>query len=302
MADHAPSWEEVIARYGLQLRARSGQLRGRCPIHGGTNPTSLVITPGRGFYCHACGAGGGIATFIELMDSPDRARDVARPWEVPQGRAVVPLDLDRFAEGRYRALADLPTATPLSPLDAAHPYLRKRGVTLETAHWFGCGYLGGDGSLAGRIVFPVSTPDGRVVGHVGRSIGNRLWPRYRFSTGLRKGLLLLHEEAVTIMEPVIVVEGPFDAMAVDQAGFRNVVALLGCRATGHQLAPLAWYPRVIVLLDDDDAGRAGAIWIAAQLGRRAVVVHLPGDPAGACTSALAELLLRTGAGRTATSP
>ncbi len=346
-----PSWEEVIARYGLQLTHHGGQYRGPCPLHGGANPTSFAISPGRGFYCHACGRGGGVAAFLELMGDPAAPGVPPRPWVDGRSHTVPsPRDLERLARERERLLAALPPVPAIRPLDPCHPYLRSRGVSPKTARRFGCGYHWGQGAFGGRVVFPVRTPDGRLVGHVGRAVDADLEPRYRFQKGLRKGLLLLNEHAVasatgtdtnivnsdnvaiipaahpatsnsrrtneicaaeTSVNPgqvagagtedtisVVVVEGPFDALAVCQAGFSAVVALLGCQATGHQLAALARYPRVVVALDGDGPGREGAARVAAALGGRAAVVRLGGDPASSDPAALASVLSAAGAVRT----
>jgi len=297
-----PSWDEVIARYGLRLKPQGGQLRGPCPLHGGSNATSFVITLGKGFYCHSCGRGGGVVAFLEFMgDSCLPDQDAVRPWHEALGRSEpLHLDLERLAQGRTRALAGLLAVPQIRPLDPRHPYLGTRGVHPETARRFACGYLWGQGAFGGRIVFPIRTPDGRLVGHIGRAVLPDTEPRYRFQKGLRKGLLLLNEHAVSHSSPLVVVEGPFDALAVSQAGVINVVALLGCQASGHQLAALAGYTTVLILLDGDEPGQEGTARIVAALGSRAVAVRLAGDPGSTGTSTLLAALTAAGAVRTTT--
>jgi DNA primase len=53
------------------------------------------------------------------------------------------------------------------------------------------------------------------------------------------------------------------------------VALLGTRVSPAQLALLAPFRRVVVLLDGDVAGRGAAVEVARRLGDRAVLGHLP---------------------------
>lgn len=288
-------WAEIIARYGLELRQVYGQLRGCCPLHGGDNPSSFVITPGKGFYCHACGAGGGPQRFVALMEgraSPPggamRAREKGRaaglPSGVSRGEAAVPEGTDQQA---------LPTVDPIGPLDPEHPYVAARGIAVATAGTFGCGFFAGPGALAGRIVFPVHDFDGRLVGHIGRAVADDGAPRYLASKGLAKGRLFFNEHRAKAenSQTVIVVEGLFDVLAVHQAGAPNVVALMGCRASGHQLERLARFRHVVVLFDDDDSGREGARYLASTLPQRVTVLPLPRmDPASLHPALLAGLV------------
>jgi DNA primase len=84
------------------------------------------------------------------------------------------------------------------------------------------------------------------------------------------------------------VEGIFDALAVIQAGFLNVVALLGAIASPCQHAAISSFRQILSLLDADDAedaedaGGRGATLLRSILGRRVTVVALGnGDPGNA---------------------
>ena len=305
MQQRSPSWDEIIHRYGLIPSGPGGQFRGPCPIHGGHNPTAFVLSPERGFFCHACGQGGGIATFVRLMEGGiPSAQDAHRP---PDRRGVVSvpprLDLDRLARERQRVLAILPEVDPVCPRDPTHSYFRTRGMSPATVAALGGGVFLGPGPFHRRAVFPVWTPEGKLVGHVGRAIDVGAVPRYLCQQGFRKGLLLYNERAPVgsdpvsgiprnpFADPVIVTEGIFDAAAVLESGVPNVVALIGCMASTFQLAALSRYRRVIALLDGDEAGREGARLLTRVLGRRVSVVDLAsGDPGSVGTSQLAASL------------
>lgn len=102
-----------------------------------------------------------------------------------------------------------------------------------------------------------------------------------------------HRAAPHLARGVVVVEGPFDAMRVWQAGCRPVAALLGTELSSAQRALLATAPRVVVMLDGDDAGRQGARKLLAALAPRPVlVVRLPEgrDPADLDDEGLRHLL------------
>lgn len=56
---------DVLREFGVQFRGR----RCKCPIHGGSNPTSFAFNR-ESFYCHSCGARGDtIALIMELSGS-----------------------------------------------------------------------------------------------------------------------------------------------------------------------------------------------------------------------------------------
>lgn len=301
-----PPWDELARRYGLTLRLQGGQLRGVCPLHGGTNPTSFVVDPERGlFYCHACGQGGGLQTFRLLMEGgPVSGLGAVRLQERVGVRKGPPChrELERLANGRLRALAGLLEVDPIYPRDQRHPYFRSRGLSPRTVAAFNAGVYEGPGPFHRRAVFPVWTPEGRLVGHIGRAIDPSSSPRYLCERGFRKAALLFNEawrpkETVNVtfkvtsgtstaasdiptVDEVVVVEGVFDAAAVVEAGFPHVVALLGAVPSDFQLAALSRYRRVVAVLDADEAGRRGADRLRRALGRTVTVMDLGrGDPA-----------------------
>ena len=86
-------------------------------------------------------------------------------------------------------------------------------------------------------------------------------PKYRFPAGFRKSLVLfnLHRVLKTGARTVVVVEGFFDALAVHQAGYPAVVALMGSTLSRQQGDLLTThFDRVLLMLDGDEAGRHGA--------------------------------------------
>ena len=92
---------------------------------------------------------------------------------------------------------------------------------------------------------------------------------------------------------MIVVEGPWDVLRITQAGFPAVVALLGHDFSRGQVALLTKAPKVVVMLDGDEAGREGARKLVAALGEHPVeVVELPdgADPADLSDEELRALL------------
>ena len=288
------TWDGVAARYGLALRLQGKQLRGPCPLHGGQNPTAFVVEPSEGvFFCHACGQGGSIGTFVRLMEGDTAVGRDGRALAGSRTRFIGPSssDLQRLSAQRAALLEDLPEVEPVYPRVANHAYFVSRGVSASTVSALGGGVYAGPGLFHRRAVFPVWTPAGRLVGHIGRAIDPGVEPRYLCERGLRKSLLLYNERVDRRNDAVIVVEGIFDLLAVIQAGFRNVVGLLGAMASPHQLAALSVCRHVVSLLDADDAGRRGASLLRGVLGVNLTVCDLGnGDPGGSAADRIRSAL------------
>jgi DNA primase len=148
----------------------------------------------------------------------------------------------------------------------------------------------------GRIIFPFAQLDRRVVGFGGRLVApagdGHADPRYLNSPEtpiFRKGHLLFGlgeaQAAIRITRRALLVEGYVDALAVHQAGVREVVAAGGTALTEQQVALLqrCGCEELVLLLDGDAAGVEAPGRLAPTLlrsGLAARVARLPGgtDP------------------------
>src|SRR5205823_1777871 len=72
-------------------------------------------------------------------------------------------------------------------------------------------------------------------------------------------------------KPLLIVEGFFDCMKIHEHGYRKVVALMGSSMSATQEELIRQYTTsnssVIVMLDENDAGRAGREDIACRLSK-----------------------------------
>jgi DNA primase len=179
-----------------------------------------------------------------------------------------------------QAKVNPPLKFALKSLDPDHPYLAERGFTSETVARFGVGLCTGKGIMAGRIAIPIHNEHGELVAYAGR------WPgippegegKYKLPTGFHKSLVVfnLHRARDFAKDSgLIVVEGFFDCMKVAQAGFPNVVALMGSAMTEAQeeLIAAAVGPQgsVALMLDEDDAGWKGREDALSRLSSRVYV-------------------------------
>ncbi len=118
-----------------------------------------------------------------------------------------------------------------------------------------------------RLMFPIRDNLGEIVGFGGRTLGAEKSMKYYNSPEspvYNKGRILYNldraKRHIRESEEVILVEGYMDCLALDQAGFPNVVANLGTALTSdHVKILLKAAKRVVVIYDSDDAGKAATI-------------------------------------------
>ncbi|KRF26494.1 DNA primase [Phycicoccus sp. Soil803] len=170
----------------------------------------------------------------------------------------------------------------LVALDLAHA--TRRGTLIDT--------------MRGRLVVPVRDEDGHITGFLGRdTTGDPRAPKYRNPTRTEvfdKATMLYSPQPLTpTNDPVVVVEGPLDALAVTAAAAATRIPVMACTASGVAVTPtqadrvaaLSPGRPVLVALDGDAAGREGATrWVDllhGRLGHPVRVVDLPDgrDPA-----------------------
>src|SRR6185437_15922628 len=127
-----------------------------------------------------------------------------------------------------------PLKFQLKNLQHEHPYIKERGITLETAIDFGLGFFtASQGLMVGRIVIPIRNIKGEVMAYAGR------WPsktpdndteKYKLPPNFKKTQELFNiDRAINEApsKPLVIVEGFFDAVMLHQNGWRKVVALMG---------------------------------------------------------------------------
>lgn len=125
-----------------------------------------------------------------------------------------------------------------------------------------------------RAIFPIIDLRGNVIGFGGRILDGQ-GPKY-LNTGdtpvfkKSRNLFSLNFAKAAAHEKLILAEGYMDVIAINQAGFENVVATLGTSLTSEQSRLMAQYAKeIIIAYDSDIAGQAAthkAINLLSEVG------------------------------------
>ena len=294
---------QVLDHYKLteRFQRKGDSLSGACPIHKGENPTQLRVSVSKNCWnCFGdCKRGGNVLDFVSLMDGvtireaairiadwfnvvsekPAKKTPAAEEKSSPATKEEPPPTPPKAASEAQETGPNKPLGFELRNLDSAHPYLAERELSGATIAEFGLGCCN-SGSMKGRIVIPIHNVDGKLVAYAGRWPGNppEDTPKYKLPAGFRKSeeLFNLHRALQADPSlPLVVVEGFFDCLHLVQNGIARVVALMGCQLSHAQEELIAAHlqpgDRIIVMLDEDDAGRAGREYAVQRLATRAFV-------------------------------
>jgi DNA primase len=153
--------QDVVARYGVELRRQGRCWVGRCPFHHDRGRPNFFVWPDtRSWWCFRCDLGGVVLRFVELAESVgfleavERLTGGARAGARTARRAPPPAPVPRAApvavdDRGPEELAVLRTATSLYHHrlladSAALMYLQRRGVDRATAEAWRVGYAAGD--------------------------------------------------------------------------------------------------------------------------------------------------------------
>jgi DNA primase len=219
----------------------------------------------------------------EAMSASDDKAETAQPKAAipamkPAARPTTPPKASPESN-----VPNAPLKFRLDKLERNHPYLtEQRGLTPETIVDFGIGFCS-KGMMADRIAIPIHNVKGEVVAYAGRFVGEpgEDTPKYKLPPGFRKSQELFNIDRAsreTAEMPLVVVEGFFDAMKLRQHGCRKVVALMGSTMSTAQEELIRQHnnrhSQIIVMLDENEAGRAGREDIACRLSKHCFVrVH-----------------------------
>jgi DNA primase len=156
--------------------------------------------------------------------------------------------------------------------------LKEKGIGAEAVRKAGLLVVKDDGRsydrFRQRLMFPIASLDGQVIGFGGRALGEEQGAKYLNTpeTPLYKKSRVLYgidlaREAIRKTRAAVLVEGYFDVIGLHQAGVKNAVAVCGTALTPEHVELLKRCDcrEVTVLFDGDVAGLAAPGKAAAAL-------------------------------------
>ncbi|MFA5939996.1 MAG: DNA primase [Sinimarinibacterium sp.] len=283
----------------VELKRAGRELRGLSPFTNEKSPSFFVSPQKQMFFDFSSGKNGNAIgflmeydrlSFIEAVEELAKRAGIEVPREGGFEQRVVmdgPLDALAAAQRFFRE--------QLRHAPQAIEYLKKRGLSSETAKKFGVGYapdswdaltkflqdtkhaidagllIPKDSGSAydrfrNRIMFPIRDTRGRVIGFGGRTLGDDPakylnspeTPLFHKGRNLY-GLYEARQATSGAIPYLVVVEGYVDAVMLAQFGITEAVATLGTATTREHLQLLfKSTSKVVFCFDGDRAGRAAA--------------------------------------------
>lgn len=326
--------EMVLVHYGLleTLKQTPRGFKGPCPIHKGSHANQFHADPIKNRWncfggCDMEKLEGHVIGFVAAMEkvSLREAALLIAEWynlakkhpsqkKKPSGTVT-----GKAAKTPPAPQKEIPKSNPpvdssqepenkeltfeLKNLATDHPFFKKRGILPETISHFGLGFCS-RGMMQDRIVFPLHNQDGKLIGYTGRTVKpiTDENPKWLLPPGLIKPKVLFNfHRVVKTTDTLIIVEGPLDLIAVHQAGYPNVAALLGKdllidpSLSYDQLRLISEnFDKAVILLDGDADGQKGALEcltrLSSQMFTRLITLPDEKDPSSFAPEELQNLL------------
>ena len=196
---------------------------------------------------------------IRFIDSKEQASDLTD--DIAKQLNAKP-DYVQFDEVLIKRLHAQALESP-----RAMRYYAGRFILEDSVRKFALGYS----EKQDMVTIPVHSPDGMLLGFVGRSVDGK---EFKNTPGLPKSKVLFNLHRVKTSSEVYIVESSFDAIRLDQCGF-PAVATLGANVSTSQIELLQkYFNNVIVVADNDEAGGNMRDRIIKALGSRVTVLAL----------------------------
>ena len=227
-----------------------------CPFHGNTDSPAMAVDKTKGLWnCFSpvCMSSG---TLLDLL----RRRKGMNPFQaqrfVLKYRDVNSKTFDERMAIALSKPVDF-VEFPQSVIDKmandfkgsiAETYMKSRGFDDETLEYFKVGYS----AKKNMVAVPMHDPNGMPIGVIGRT-PSHTDKAFKNSVNLPKSKTSWNfHRAKRCGDTVIVCEASYDAMRIHQAGYPNVIALLGGSVTVHHVDQINRnFSKVVIMTDFD---------------------------------------------------
>jgi len=270
----------VLRHYGIEVKKRNDkELVCACALpshkeaeHKNNNLTFCIGVEKNKWYCQSdtCRAignhpkGGDVLDLVCRLDQCDvktAAKKLSELFAINQnpphgatGLNATPRTLgtrDTTNDTSIAVIRNPPLAFILKNLDPDHPFLKGKGISIETAMEFGVGVHSGKGSMSNRVCFPIHE-DGQLVAYIGRSVDDSE-PKWKIPAGLVRSFVFGIERCDPAKE-LILCESMWAVLWFHQCGLQ-AAALVACTMTEEQEKRLAPFNAIVLAMDNDAAGR-----------------------------------------------
>ncbi|NSM56962.1 DNA primase [Wolbachia endosymbiont of Atemnus politus] len=280
----------------VRLIKRGDSFVGLCPFHNEKTPSFSVSNTKGLYYCFGCSAHGDVFEFISQTEGLSFKEALERLASVTG--VELPKNLGAAGESnKLFSTLNLAANWFAQKNQGVVDYLKQRRISPEIIDKFKIGYAPSSGlkeylNSSGiedevltnvglinkhfrdyfydRLMFPIQSIAGKVVGFGGRALSSEQQPKYLNSPESqlfkkRENLYGLNFalSEVRKKQHVFVVEGYMDVIALHQAGVSNTVAPLGTAISAEQIKNLWKFAKEIsICMDGDSAGRHAATRVA----------------------------------------
>ena len=245
-----------------------------CPYHNNYRTPSAIISRSNGHInCFSCKESKSLVelvmfltkkTFFEaarFIDSMQTDSDIV---DVLDDILKIEPEYEPYDELMIKRLHSQALNSP-----RAMRYYEGRRISTESINKFSLGYS----ENQDMVVIPMMNPAGTMfVGFVARSIEGK---DFKNTPKLPKSKILFNLHRAKKYDTVYVVESSFDAIRLDQNGVA-AVATLGANVSRTQMDLLVkYFNNIIVVGDNDDAGKGMQEKILDKVGNRATLISIP---------------------------
>lgn len=153
-------------------------------------------------------------------------------------------------------------------------YFMSRGFSAKTLEHFGVGdYYNKGSDMNQRAIIPIYDSSSNLVSYMGRAIRDYIKPKFLFTKGFDKRYFLYnHNNALEKSQQtscMFITEGQGEVWRLHESGVENTVGIFGKSITKQQKTQLlkTGITRLVILTDNDQAGRESKIKIQRELSR-----------------------------------
>lgn len=294
--------EEVFKKLGMKCEVFGDNIYSTCPIHEGSdNPRAFSFSVDKGIWkcwtrdCqHECGndifgviRGALSAQSGEELEFKDALRWACQNFNIKgnykESKTETkdePEELD-LASALALSINKKVVMVKDSPIEIScdlqvpSSYFNSRGFKKSTLKYFGVGDCCDNGALRERAVIPIHNDTGKmIIGSIARSTKEYRSPKFLIHPkGFDKRCYFynFHRAIKKASEKncLYILEGQGDVWKMHESGVKNAVSIFGKTISKEQEAKLRQLPvtHLVILMDNDQAGREARISIQRQLGR-----------------------------------